>query len=474
MDEPDLETDYLVIGAGAAGLAFADALVAASDAHVTIVDRRGMPGGHWNDAYAFVTLHQPSSYYGVSSLELGSGLLDADGPNAGLGELATGAEVCGYYARVMHRMLLPTGRVRFLPLHDHLGGGELVSRLDGRRRRLLVRRRIVDATAFSPAVPATHVPRFEVGPGVRVIPPGGLVDLWKLGADAPPPSRFVLIGAGKTAMDTALWLMRGGVEPDAIEWVMPRDAWLINRETTQNARSFFERAIGAQVAEMEALAQAGSADDLFERLEAAGNLLRIDPGRRPTMFHYANMSPGEVAALRRLKRVLRMGRVRAIDATRMVLDGGEVPVLPGTLFVDCSASAIRPWTPQPIFGRERIVVQIVRMPQIAFSAALIGHVEALHGDDEATKNRLCTAVPFPYTIDQYPRTMLVNLMNQLQWSQDKALREWIRANRLDAFGRLVAGVDRDDTERQALLARLKAGIGAAMANLPALAARAAG
>ena len=35
-----IETDYLVIGAGASGLAFADALVAEADVDVTLVDRR--------------------------------------------------------------------------------------------------------------------------------------------------------------------------------------------------------------------------------------------------------------------------------------------------------------------------------------------------------------------------------------------------------------------------------------------------
>ena len=70
-----LETDYLVIGAGAAGLAFADTLLDHSSAHITLVDRRGQPGGHWNDAYPFVRLHQPSAFYGVNSTELGTGRL---------------------------------------------------------------------------------------------------------------------------------------------------------------------------------------------------------------------------------------------------------------------------------------------------------------------------------------------------------------------------------------------------------------
>src|SRR5689334_13165697 len=36
----EIETDYLVVGAGASGMAFVDSLVAAADADVVIVDRR--------------------------------------------------------------------------------------------------------------------------------------------------------------------------------------------------------------------------------------------------------------------------------------------------------------------------------------------------------------------------------------------------------------------------------------------------
>lgn len=43
---PVTETDYLVVGAGASGMAFVDALIAASEAEVVMVDRRHRPGGH--------------------------------------------------------------------------------------------------------------------------------------------------------------------------------------------------------------------------------------------------------------------------------------------------------------------------------------------------------------------------------------------------------------------------------------------
>jgi len=79
-----VETDYLVVGAGAMGMAFTDALIDNADVHVTLVDRRHAAGGHWQDAYPFVQLHQASLFYGVASTELGTGTIQHEGPEAGL------------------------------------------------------------------------------------------------------------------------------------------------------------------------------------------------------------------------------------------------------------------------------------------------------------------------------------------------------------------------------------------------------
>ena len=83
-----LETDYLVIGAGAMGMAFTDALIDNTDVHVTLVDRRHAAGGHWQDAYPFVQLHQASLFYGVASTVLGAGAVQLTGPETGLQERA--------------------------------------------------------------------------------------------------------------------------------------------------------------------------------------------------------------------------------------------------------------------------------------------------------------------------------------------------------------------------------------------------
>ena len=475
----NLETDYLVIGAGAVGMAFVDTLIDECDAHVTIVDRHGKPGGHWNDAYPFVTLHQPSAFYGVNSTELGSGRIDARGLNQGLFELASGPEICGYYDRVMNQRLLASGRVDYRPMCTWLGGageggeGEFESLLSGRRTRVTVRRKVIDATFFSPPVPSTHVPGFAVADGVRLVPPNALPQLWhRAGPDA-LPRRFVVLGGGKTAMDALVWLLNSGAEPEAIQWVVPRDSWLINRVTTQPGEAFFMSSIGSQADQMQAFAEATGLRDLFARLEACGALLRIDPGREPTMFHLATVSPGEVQQLRRITQVIRQGHVQHLEPGRMQLDQGDVALPPDALYIDCTASAVDARLAAarghpPIFQPGRIALQLVRLPQPAFSAALLAYVEARYETDRE-KNRLCTPVPFPHTMADYPRSMMVNLWNQAQWGQDKVLRQWIRASRLDGFGKLMTGIAEDDVPKQAVLARLKQFAGPALVNLQKLA-----
>jgi hypothetical protein len=477
-----LDTDYLVIGAGTTGLAFADTLLAQSSAHITLVDSRGKPGGHWNDAYPFVTLHQPSAFYGVNSLALGSGRKDSAGLNAGLYELATGAEICAYFDRVLQHTLLPSGRVAWHPmcrvLDDGPEGPRIENLLTGAVQKVKVRRKIVDARYLGPAIPATHTPRFQVEPGARLVAPNALPGLAQGAAasGAPLPRHFVVIGAGKTAMDTALWLLGTGVPPQAITWVKPREAWLVNRVTTQPAPEFFFDAIGSQAEQMAAFGAATSLDDLYLRLEACGALLRVDTGRMPTMFHLATVSTAEVAALRSLQNIVRLGHVQRVAPGRLVLDGGEAALPADALFIDCTASAVEPRPVLPIFhdgpagGPGRIVLQIVRLPQPAFSAAAIAYVEA-HDEvypDTAAKNAVCATVPFPHTLADYPRAMAVGMQNQFRWGQDKALRQWMRESRLDGFGRLMSGIDPADTEKQAVLARYKAGAMAAMANLPRL------
>src|SRR5215216_7319140 len=116
-----METDYLVVGAGAMGMAFTDALIDHADVHVTLVDRRHAAGGHWQDAYPFVQLHQASVFYGVASTVLGSGAVQQGPPETGLQERARRAEIQAYYDDILHRRFIGSGRVTFLGGSEYRG-----------------------------------------------------------------------------------------------------------------------------------------------------------------------------------------------------------------------------------------------------------------------------------------------------------------------------------------------------------------
>src|SRR4051794_26435188 len=134
-----LETDYLVVGAGALGMAFVDSLIAHSDADVVIVERRHRPGGHWLDAYPFVQLHQPSRFYGVNSTPLGQDRIEPDGMDAGGYERASGAEICGYFDDIMRHQFLASERVRFFPMCEYSGEGRFRSGVTGQVTDVTVR-----------------------------------------------------------------------------------------------------------------------------------------------------------------------------------------------------------------------------------------------------------------------------------------------------------------------------------------------
>jgi NAD(P)-binding Rossmann-like domain len=423
-----IEADYLVVGAGAMGMAFIDTLLSETDARVVLVDRNHQPGGHWTMAYPFVRLHQPSAFYGVNSLHLGSDTIDQVGWNEGLYELATAGEVCAYYDHVMRQRFLPTGRVSYFPMSEYRGDGRFTT-LAGTEYSVNVARRVVDATYMRVAVPAMRPPPYRVAAGVECVPPN---DLPRLAAR----ERYVVVGAGKTGIDTCLWLLGQGIAADRLTWIMPRDSWLLDRATIQPGRLFAERIKAGFAAQLRAVRDAESVDDLFRRLEDAGALLRIDPAVRPTMYRCATVTRAELEQLHRITDAVRMGHLLRVDADRMVLDGGAVPMDAPVLYVDCTADGAEKRPATPIFDAGRITLQSVRGCQQVFSAALVAHVEAAYPDD-VVKNRLCMPLPHPDTDLDWLRITLAYYRNQLRWLEDPDLTAWLSAARLDLFGHLM-------------------------------------
>jgi NAD(P)-binding Rossmann-like domain len=421
-----ITTDYLVVGSGASGLAFVDALVAEADVEVTLIDRRRAPGGHWHHAYPFVRLHSPSAYYGVNSLPLGEDQIDRVGENAGYYERATGEEVCDYFGLAAAR-LTRTGQVRVLTEHEHVGRGADGEQVRDLRTGVLhdvsVRRKVVDARYLEASVPATHTPTFDVASGARVVP------INDLPAAARSASCYTVLGSGKTAVDACTWLLDNHVEPERIRWVRPRDAWFHHRAHFQPLAQVGAIMDGLSL-DAEAGAQAEHVDDLFERLEASGRLVRIDPSRPATMYRGTMLSRRELDGLRQIEDVVRLGHVRRIESDRIVLEQGDARTGPEDLHVDCTALGLRNAPATPIFQPGRIVLQQVRHNTPPFNAALVGFVEA-HRDDDNEKNKLCPPNPYASRIHDWPRMMSRTWRTERRWLSEPDVAAWLAESRLN-------------------------------------------
>jgi hypothetical protein len=395
------------------GMAFTDALIDHADVRVVLIDRRHGVGGHWLEAYPFVRLHQASAFYGVASTLLG-GRLQEHGPETGLQERASCPEIVAYFDRVLTERMTDPGKVRFLPGTEYIGGGTVVSRVSGERYDVPEGCRVVDARYLEPDIPMETPPPFSVGYGARVIPVNDLARL------AETPSRFVIVGSGKTATDACVWLLERGVDPDAICWIRPRDPWMLSRAVVQPDPAVF---LGMTADIFAAAEDATSLDDLFLRLEDAGVMLRVDRSVTPTMARTPTLAPWELEKLRSIENVVRLGHIRSVHRGRITLEEGTVEIAPDAVVVHCAASGLKTPPRVPIWGASAITLQLIRAGFPCFGAALAGYVEATREDD-AEKNRLCPSTPYSNSRAEWAAMTLLGTRATMSFGSEPDIKAW--------------------------------------------------
>jgi len=347
--------------------------------------------------------------------------------------------------------------VRYLPMYEHIGEGRVVSRLTGDTWAINVRRAVVNAHYLEPSIPQTSPPPFEVESGVRCVPVGELPRLAELA------ERYVILGAGKTAIDACLWLLENGVAPEVITWVKPREAWVLNRYFTQ-CGSLVDQLMEGISLQMEAAAQAVSPDDLFGQLADRQQLLRVDERVTPTMYKGPTMSIAELSLLRQVADVVRLGRVRRIERGQIVLEHGTIPTSLGALHVHCASSGLNLAPAVPIFEPRRITLQSIRTGLAPFNAALVAYVEMTRHDlDE--KNRLCPPNRQPDTLMDWIRGTLITLAADRAWSKEADIAAWLDRSRLNPLrGLSMYG---DEPRVQQAMVRFVSNVREATANLRA-------
>lgn len=452
-----VDADYLVVGAGAMGMAFVDALVEHADVRVALVDRRHGVSGHWLGAYPFVRLHQASAFYGVGSTLMGGGQLQERGPEAGLQERATQAEICTYYDRVLETMV-ESGRVEFFANSEYVGDRTVVSRVSGRRFRVPETCRVVDAHYLAPSIPAEKPPPFAVSPGARVVAVNDLA------RSEEAPSQYVVVGSGKTATDACIWLLSRGVDPDGICWVRPRDPWMINRAVVQPDPAVFT---GMAADTWQAGAAATSLENLFLRLEDAGIMLRIDRTVLPTMAKAPTLATWELEQLRTLENVVRRGHLTGVGRGALGFADGTVAVADDAVVVHCAADGLKYPPLVPVWGPGTITLQAIRAGFPCFGAALVGYVEATR-DDDTVKNRLCPPTGYGNSMADWARMNVRGTQAVLSFTSEPDIKDW--SNRVAINPARIPPEHPGSADLDAARERLAANLKPGMAGLAALSA----
>jgi hypothetical protein len=159
--------------------------------------------------------------------------------------------------------------------------------------------------------------QFPVDEGVNVLTPNQVYQAYVEGkADSRSGNKYVVLGAGKTAMDSIVYLQRTvKVKPDDIAWVIPNDVWMLRLTGEGNPWSWPKKM----------LKHNGDIDKVCQDLESSGAFTRLDPNIKPTKFRFPVMPDDELKLLRRIKTIIRRGKATAIrrNDTKIEVEFGD-------------------------------------------------------------------------------------------------------------------------------------------------------
>lgn len=351
MTSDGVEVDYLVVGAGAMGLAFVDVLLTETDATVALVDRYDRPGGHWTRAYPFVRLHQPSAF----GEQLGLDRVDTEGPRRSpRTRIGTGGRRLfrpRHAAVRTHRTVPPSPRGRVRRRGRHLGPHR------GRHDNA------PSSTRPTTTVPSMRAPAFPVAPGLR----------WDGARRCPrssprPTGTWWSVAARRARRVPGCSAAESSPTPS--DGSCRATPGLLDRLNIQPVEAFFDSTVGGYALQLEGL---GRRRDRRRPLRPprAHRPARLDPAVGRPCTPPRCRGPSSASCRSRCwsacSRACWSGRHEHHH-----LDDGAIPTTPNTVHIDCTADGLerRPQV-QPVFTDGRITLQSVRTCQQVFSAALI-------------------------------------------------------------------------------------------------------
>jgi len=416
-----LQYDYLVVGAGTAGMSFIDTMLTENPkATIVLVDKNTTPGGHWTKADDFARLHQPSCFYGVNSLPLGKhqSKKSRRRERYDLDDRATKAEILDYYQTVL-RNFEATGRVRSFfgatydynedqdkhTIHHHLTHcGSEYEDLDGddtstknnivemevkchkvvtvgtdvtvpSMRKLLIP---VDKTVASSFVPVNEVSS-RVASGRY--------------------NHYIVFGNGKTSIDAITHMLGDkAIDPSQITWIVSQEAWYMVSDGYKNLhKAMVSTATRVLSSEYVKKIYLGLENDGLDYTNSKTNSKiknhQINVNKNynfPSLLKGASVTLEQLDQIRSVKNVLRLGSATSIGPHTVHLERGSLEFPPqDTLLVDCMAENCYGYTS---FGEDFQIFEPNRInlgPSLGFfnislTSAVVAFLEASLGGSSTT------------------------------------------------------------------------------------------
>lgn len=318
--------DYLVIGAGATGMCFVDVILRRTSKTVLLVDKNTSVGGHWSDHYPYVKLHQNSHTYGIESL-----VLNQDD---------------GKTVKQHFEDALATFRT-YDTFSCQLGTAVDLNNIT------IPHNTLVDATYLT----------------VQRLPAKwNMLTPWNVTPFIDDSKKYVVVGGGKTGMDTCVFLASRGIRPENITWIISHDAVWLKREKINDLGPIPNSIWFATVA-----------NAVIRRLPPWFSLKLDDRvcsmSDNPTRYRCAIIKEEELNVVKLIQKV-RKGKVLKREKNKLYFKDESIEFEENTVFVDCVQNGLPVKDPVPIFQENKIVLQPIVLCQPCFSSTTIAKIEA--------------------------------------------------------------------------------------------------
>merc|ERR1712176_362333 len=240
------------------------------------------------------------------------------------------------------------------------------------------RDKVVNGVQGECVIPSLSPPSFAVSEGINLMTPNQLFALQQIlqgpsnskcivspkSKGVMPGRHFVVLGAGKTAMDTIVFLQTEmGVPPTDISWVIPNDVWMLSRENSQGPFGYVKALLDAD----------NNKEKAALTMEKQGAFVRLDSDVLPTRFRFPTVGAEEIKVMRKINHKIRRGRVSSIS---MINEKEHV-------FIHCTS-------PGPFNGKENnygglifpsereLVLELLFAPPVSISMSCLAKLESAY------------------------------------------------------------------------------------------------